>query len=221
MICNFTGKFTSEKISLGRMSYSTSRPLASTRRPVHENMSVSNYVLLNDGADESTTLTQESIHYSHPIHGEGTISFPDVLVQNIGRDQFLAVPICYANENAKIKQPSRSQTPVTVTKSPTNFPPLGSESLGSSHSSFSIPKSEVNTTTARPTFNAKPINISGTDAGSEDGATTRTSVGLRLQGRRVEYVIPGGPAFLTGKIKENDEIIAVDGSEISLAELVR
>lgn len=196
------------------MSYSTSRPLVSTRRPASENPAIVNYVLLSRpdelGSDE--TEHPSSAIYLHPVHGQVPISFPDVLIQNIGSDQYLKVPICYANENAKVVNQSSPQTSTTTTptkQTPPRAHPMGSESLNSSTSSFSLSKSEISTTTARPTFNAKPINIPDADVVSDGSA--RTSIGIRLRGRIVDYVIPGGPAFLTGKIKENDEIIAIDG----------
>ena len=181
-------------------------------RPTSVNPALANYVLLSrpDELDPDEIDHPSSATYSHPIHGHGPISFPDVLVQNIGSDQFLKIPICYANENVQVaKQVSPSSFTTPIKSPPNKMHTTSAESLSSSHSSFSQSKSEISITTARPTFNAKPMNIPDDMANEPGGA--RTSVGLRLQGRRVEYVMPGGPAFLTGKIKENDEIMAVDG----------
>eukprot|EP00291_Cryptomonas_curvata_P012586 CAMPEP_0172183702 /NCGR_PEP_ID=MMETSP1050-20130122/19143_1 /TAXON_ID=233186 /ORGANISM="Cryptomonas curvata, Strain CCAP979/52" /LENGTH=370 /DNA_ID=CAMNT_0012857371 /DNA_START=56 /DNA_END=1165 /DNA_ORIENTATION=- len=212
------------------MSYSATRPLSPTQRPRSEVTALANYVLLSHPDDlvGDDINPRANIQYSHPVHGQGILSFPDVLVQSIGRDQFLTVPICYANENgAIVKQSSVAATPLkySQTRSPATparikSPPpllhfLGSEGSNSVNSSFSLPKSEVNTTTARPTFNAKPISIPVVETASADGSIpSQTSVGLRLQGRKIEHVIPGGPAFLTGKLKEHDEIIAVDGEDL-------
>ena len=206
-----------------------SKPLSQTQRLRSDVTALANYVLLSNPDDlvDDDINPRANIQYSHPVHGQGILSFPDVLVQSIGCNQFLTVPICYANENGAIfkqnspanpikysqKRSPATPTPATRVKSPPpllNF--LGSDRRSSMNSSFSLPKSEVNTTTARPTFNAKPISIPVVETASADGSTpSQTSVGLRLQGRRIEHVIPGGPAFLTGKLKEHDEIIAVDG----------
>jgi hypothetical protein len=209
------------------MSYSATRPLSPAQRPRSDVTALANYVLLShpDDAVDDDIDSRANIRYSHPVHGQGILSFPDVLVQSIGRDQFLTVPICYANENgAIVKQSPSAATPIkySQTRSPSTptrikSPPpllhlLGSDGNSSVNSSFSLSKSEVHTTTARPTFNPKPISIPMVETTSEDGSISpQTSVGLRLQGRRIEHVIPGGPAFLTGKLKQNDEIIAVDG----------
>ena len=45
-------------------------------------------------------------------------------------------------------------------------------------------------------------------------AAERWTVGLRLEGARVAWVEPGGPAALVGGLAAGDEVVAVDGRQV-------
>eukprot|EP00282_Hemiselmis_andersenii_P011364 CAMPEP_0114118918 /NCGR_PEP_ID=MMETSP0043_2-20121206/5837_1 /TAXON_ID=464988 /ORGANISM="Hemiselmis andersenii, Strain CCMP644" /LENGTH=385 /DNA_ID=CAMNT_0001211437 /DNA_START=12 /DNA_END=1166 /DNA_ORIENTATION=- len=55
------------------------------------------------------------------------------------------------------------------------------------------------------------------DVGGEKAKIShgRTTVGLSLYGTRVDYVVPGGPAQLSRQLGKHDEILMVDGRDVS------
>jgi hypothetical protein len=61
-----------------------------------------------------------------------------------------------------------------------------------------------------------PVNVA--EAVSSSAVASKATVGLMLSGARIENLVIGGPAFVSGKLDRDDEIMRVDGIECETVE---